>query len=193
MRTTLEVQPRVASDEVAVARVRGKGRWTAAHKRGAVLYIMSVLMIPVGLVLALFMDAGRLYVIRGQMQVAADAAALAGASGLIDGKNSDSIQARAAHYAAANLVGNSPPSLDSLVMNTDSGTLRVVLSHQTGPLFLAPGGITVRMSAKAKADLLNQENIVGRPIPQGNAYGWWKNAEEKSQAAKDSGLVRLGS
>jgi Putative Flp pilus-assembly TadE/G-like len=190
-----EVQPQGANSETTVVRVREKGRLNAANnERGMALYVMAVLMVPVGLVLALFMDAGRLYVVRGQMQVAADAAALAAASGLIQGQDADSIQARAAYYAAANLVETASPHLDSLTMNTDAGTLRVVLSHQTGALFLAPGGITVRMAAEAKADLVDQENEIGRPIPNGNAYGWWKHEKDKSEmAGKDSGLVKLGS
>jgi Flp pilus assembly protein TadG len=189
-------QLQLAKTEATAARIRSKGRSTnaARDERGIALYLMAVLMIPVGLFLALLMDAGRLYVIRGQMQVAADAAALAAASGLIEGENRGSIEARAAHYAAANLVGTTGPSLESLTMDTEAGTLRVVLNHQTGALFLAPGGITVRMAAEAKADLVDQENEVGRPIPQGNAYGWWKHEKEKSQmAGSDSGMVRLGS
>ena len=193
---TIEEQPPAAKmTESAVAPVRGKGRWmnAAQNERGMALVIMAVLMIPVGLLLALFMDAGRLYVIRGQMQVAADAAALAAASGFIDGTKSDAIQARAANYVAANPIGTVPASIESLTMNTDAGTLSLVLRFQTGSLFWAPGGITVRIGAKARADLV-QENEVGRPIPKGNAYGWWKNEKEGSMmAGKDSGMVRLGS
>lgn len=190
MPITIEEQP------TAIAPVRGKKSWmnAAQNERGMALGIMAVLMIPVGLLVALFMDAGRLYVIRGQMQVTADAAALAAASGFIDGISSESIQANAAYYVAANPIGAVPASIESLILNTDAGTVSLVISHQTGPLFWAPAGITVRIGAKAKADLVTQENQVGRPIPNGNAYGWWKHEKEGSlMAGQDSGMVRLGS
>jgi uncharacterized membrane protein len=165
----------------------------AQNERGMALGIMAALMIPVGLLLALFMDAGRLYVIRGQMQVAADAAALAAASGFIDGVKDNAIQARAADYVAANPIGTVPASIESLTMDPDAGTLSLVLRYQTGSLFWAPGGITVRIGANARVDLV-RENEIGRPIPNGNAYGWWKQKKEGSlMAGTDSGLVRLGS
>jgi Flp pilus assembly protein TadG len=194
---TIEEQPTAAQiTEPAVAPVRGKKRWmnTARNERGMALGIMAVLMIPVGFLLALFMDAGRLYVIRGEMQLTADAAALAAASGFIDGVTSESIQALAAYYVAANPIGAVPASIESLTLNTEAGALSLVLSHQTGPLFWAPAGITVRIGAKAKAGLVTEENQTGRPIPNGNAYGWWKHDKEGSlMAGKDSGMVRLGS
>ena len=186
----------IEEQRTAIAPVREKKSWINAvqNERGMALGIMAVLMIPVGLLVALFMDAGRLYVIRGQMQVTADAAALAAASGFIDGVTSESIQANAEYYVAANPIGAVPASIESLILNTDAGTVSLVLRHQTGPLFWAPAGITVRIGAKAKADLVTQENHVGRPIPKGNAYGWWKNENEGSlMAGKDSGMVRLGS
>jgi hypothetical protein len=187
---TLEERP------TAIAPVRAKKRWinAAQNERGMTLGIMAVLMIPVGFLAALFMDAGRLYVIRGQMQVTADAAALAAASGFIDGITSESIQETAAYYVAANPIGAVPASIESLTLNTEAGTLSLVLSHQTEPLFWAPAGITVRIGAEAKADLVTEEGQVGRPIPNGNAYGWWKNDKEGGlMAGKDSGMVRLGS
>ena len=138
------------------------------------------------------MDAGRLYVTRGRMQVAADAAALAGASGFIDGnEEGDSVQARAAQFVAANPIGTHPATLESLSMNTDSGMLSLVLSHRTGSLLLAPDGITIRIRAKARAKLV-QPGQVGLPIPKENAFNWWKH-DEISPGASDSGIVRLGS
>jgi hypothetical protein len=152
---------------------------------------MVILLVPLGLFVALFMDAARLYVMRGRMQVAADAAALAAASGFIDGDVKDhSIESRAAHYVAANPIGTVPATLESLIMNGDSGTVSLVLSHQTGSLLLAPDGITIRIRANARAGLV-QPGQVGRPIPNGNAFGWWKH--KANPAGNDSGLVWLGS
>jgi hypothetical protein len=161
-------------------------------ERGMALFIMVALMIPLGLLMALFMDMGRLYVMRGRMQVAADAAALAGASGFIDGNvGGDSVEARVVHYVAANPIDTVPAVLESLTMNTDSGTLSLVLSHQASSLLLAPEGITMRIGAKAKATLV-QPGEIGRPVPNGNAFGWWKK-EKTISAGKDSAMVRLGS
>jgi hypothetical protein len=164
----------------------------AHDERGMALLIIVALLIPMSLLVALFTDVARLYVMRGRMQVAADAAALAAASGFIDGNvKGDSVEARAAHYVAANPIGAVPATLEDLTMNSDSGTLSLVLSHGTGSLLLAPNGITMRISAKAKA-MLVAPGEVGRPIPNGNAFGWWKK-DKSSPAGKDSGLVRLGS
>jgi hypothetical protein len=161
-------------------------------ERGMALFILVVLLIPLGLLMALFADMGRLYVMRGRMQVAADAAALAGASGFIDGNvGGDSVEARVIHYVAANLIDTVPAVLESLTMNTDSGTLSLVLSHQASSLLLAPEGITMRIGAKAKATLA-QPGEIGRPVPNGNAFGWWKK-EKTISAGKDSAMVRLGS
>lgn len=90
----------------------------AQDRRGMALNLTVILLVPLGFLVALFMDMGRLYVVRGQMQVAADAAALAGASGFIDGnKEGDSVQVRAAHYVAANPIGAAPAALESLTVN----------------------------------------------------------------------------
>jgi hypothetical protein len=162
------------------------------HERGAVLVIVVALLIPLGLLGALFADMGRLYVMRGRMQVAADAAALAAASGFIDGNvKGDSVEARAAYYLAANPIDTVPAILESLTMNTDSATLSLVLRHQTGSLLLAPGGITIRIGAKARAKLV-QPGEVGRPIPKGNAFGWWKH-DKTNPGVTDSGVVKLSS
>ena len=161
-------------------------------ERGMALFIMVAFLIPLGLLMALFTDMGRLYVMRGRMQVAADAAALAGASGFIDGDvGGDSVEARVIHYVAANLIDTVPAVLESLTMNTDSGTLSLVLSHQASSLLLAPEGITMRIGAKAKA-MLVQPGEIGRPVPHGNAFGWWKK-DKAISAGTDSAVVRLGS
>jgi hypothetical protein len=185
-------QDEVRPGEVFSAAIEDVESKAAASERGMALFILVVLLIPLGLLMALFADMGRLYVMRGRMQVAADAAALAGASGFIDGNvDGDSVEARVVHYVAANLIDTVPAVLESLTMNTDSGTLSLVLSHQASSLLLAPDGITMRIGAKAKATLV-QPGEIGRPVPNGNAFGWWKK-EKTISAGKDSAMVRLGS
>jgi hypothetical protein len=170
----------------------GQDGLRASDERGMAMFIMVALLIPLGLLVALFMDMGRLYALRGRMQVAADAAALAGASGFIDGTGTgDSVEARVAYYVAANPIAEVPATIDSLTIEPDSGTLSLVLSYHATPLLLAPAGIILRIGAKAKATLVT-EGEIGRPIPQGNAYGWWKK-DKTISAGHDSATVKLGS
>jgi putative Flp pilus-assembly TadE/G-like protein len=171
----------------------------ARTDRGTALPFMVIAMIPLGMLMAAFMDAARLYVTLAQMQVAADAAALAGASGFIDGDNEgDSIQARVEHYVEANAIGEVPAIVDSLTMNLDSGTLRLVLRHPTGSLLLFPEGMTLRARSQAKA-MLAGAGETGRAIPNGNAFGWWRRetadseVSDTSSGGSESALVKLGS
>jgi hypothetical protein len=159
-------------------------------KRGAALVIFVLLLMPVSLLSALFMDAARLYTLRARMQVAADAAVLAAASGLIDGdEKGDSVLARAQYYVGRNTINSAPALLESLTVNTDAGTVGVVLKHQTGALLLAPGGLLMRIKGKAGVRRAHLGET-GRPIPQGNAFGWWKQ-DKDNPAAKDSAVVKL--
>jgi uncharacterized iron-regulated membrane protein len=192
--TQQELQATRRAPGVPVAAALGKARrWGGLkNERGAALHLIVISLIPVGLFTALFMDAGRLYVMRGRMQVAADAAALAGASGFIDGnEEGDSVQSRAAHYVAANPIGAVPAALESLAIDPDSGRLSLVIRLETGSLLLAPGGITIRVRSQARAKLA-QAGQVGRPVPEGNAFGWWKQ-DETNPGGSDSAVVRLGS
>jgi hypothetical protein len=139
------------------------------------------------------MDTARLYVIRGRMQAAADAAALAAASAFIDGdKAGDSVQARAAHYVTANAIGSAPATIESLAVDLDSGKLQLVLSYATGSMLLLPGGVTLRVRSAARAQRA-QPGEIGRPIPNGNAFGWWKDGDDGLTESSDSAVVRLSS
>jgi hypothetical protein len=159
-------------------------------RAGSAPQLMVLLLVPMGFIGALAMDAGRLYMVRGEMQVAADAAALAGASSFLDGEDAgDSVQARAEHFVAANPIVNVPAVLESLSFNADSGTLKLVLSYHTGSLILAPDGMTMRSRAGARAELVKPGQI-GRLIPSENPLHWWKQ-DEASPGGADSGLVIL--
>ena len=159
-------------------------------KRGLALVIVVLLLMPVSLLSALFMDAARLYAVRARLQVAADAAVLAAASGLIDGdEKGDSVRARAEYYVGRNTINSAPALLESLTLNAAAGTVSLVLKHQTGALLLAPGGLLMRIEVKAGVRRA-QVGETGRPIPQGNAFGWWKQ-DQDNPAAKDSAVVKL--
>jgi Flp pilus assembly protein TadG len=165
--------------------------------RGTALPFLVIAMVPLGILTAAFMDAARLYVTRAQMQVAADAGALGGASGFIDGDaDGDSVEARVLHYVEANAIGQVPAIVDTLTVDLDAGTVSLVLRHRTGSLLLAPGGMTMRARATARSRLAGPGEV-GRPIPNGNAYGWYNKDEtqkdETQGGGTDSAVVKLGS
>ena len=171
----------------------GSSLEASRRDRGAALVFAVLLLLPLGVLGAYFMDTARLYVIRGRMQAAADAAALAAASAFIDGDaNGDSVQARAAHYVTANAIGSAPATLESLAVDLDSGKLQLVLSYATGSMLLLPGGVTLRVRSSARAQLA-QPGEIGRPIPNGNAFGWWKDGDDGLTESSDSAVVRLSS
>ena len=164
-----------------------------SNDRGTALPFLVMAMVPIGILTATFMDAARLYVMRAQMQVAADAGALGGASGFIDGDaDGDSVEARVAHYVEANLIGAVPAIVDSLTMDLDAGTVSLVLRHPTGSLLLFPDGMIIRARASASSQL-TEPGEVGRPVHNGNAYGWWKKDHFQGGVGTDSALVKLGS
>jgi len=159
-------------------------------RAGSAPQLMVLLLIPMRLMGAVAVDAARLYMVRGKMQLAADAAALAGASSFLDEADAgDSVQARAQHFVAANPIVNAPAVLESLSFNADSGTLKLVLSYHTGSLILGPNGMTMRVRAGARAELVRPGQI-GRLIPSENPLHWWKQ-NEATPGGADSGLVIL--
>jgi hypothetical protein len=189
-RNSEETEKKVIECERSTASIGAGKSKPIQDRRGAALLATVILLLPLGCLAALFLDVGRLYAIRARMQVAADAAALAAASGLIDGDDEgDSVQARAQYYVAMNPIEYTPAFLELLQLNADLGTIRVILRYQTGPLLWAPGGLTLRMVAGARAQKV-QPGETGRPIPHGNAFGWWKH-DKINAGAQDSGVVKL--
>jgi hypothetical protein len=179
--------------KAAVQQLARSLRRGCRDRAGMALQLTVLLLVPAGLMFALAMDAGRLFVVRGEMQVAADAAALAGASSFIDGdEGGDAAQVRAQHFVTANPIGSVAAVLESLTVNPDSGTLKLVLRYQTGSLLLAPGGLTIRSRAGARARLV-QPGQTGRAIPNENRLHWWKQDEIIPAGAADSGRVTLTS
>ena len=89
-------------------------RRRAAQERGATAVIVALLMVPMLGFTAIAVDVGRVYAERAQLQVAADAAALAVAQDCARGNCGD-IQATASAMVAANETGSTaaPPVLSS--------------------------------------------------------------------------------
>jgi Flp pilus assembly protein TadG len=157
------------------------------QRRGHTLALLAMLLMPALGFVAVSMDLGIVYAMRARLQLAADAAVLAGAQEFITG---GSVETYVTSYLAKNPIGENPATIEQLVVNTDSGLVQLTIGYQTAPLFLAPQGVGLRVRAGARAQLTKPAEK-GRPVPPGNAYGWYK--KDKSSPGKDSALVRLTS
>jgi hypothetical protein len=123
-----------------------------SNRRGTTLAMLGVLLLPLTVLASVFVDMGRVYVYRAEMQLAADAAALAGGSGLIDGdEDGELVIARIHQYVNRNRIGGQHAHVDSIVIDHDAGRLHLVLGYETDALILAGGGI--RLQARAGAQV----------------------------------------
>lgn len=126
------------------------------NRRGATLVAFGLLLLPMVFLSALVLDMGKVYVLRAEAQLAADAAALAGGSGFIDGEGGGLVVARVHHYVNDNFIGGTKAAVDSIVINVAQAKVRLVLSYETGPLLLAESGF--RLQARAGAQVTEEEN-----------------------------------
>ena len=156
-------------------------------RRGTTLSIMAALLVPALGFCALTMDLGLVYALKAEMQRAADAAVLAGAQEFITG---GSVETYVRSYLEKNPVGNTVATVEHLVIDTDSGRVDLTIGYRTQALLLAPSGVGLRVRSGATAKLTNPGEV-GKPVPPGNAYGWYK--KEKSNPGKDSAFARLTS
>lgn len=108
----------------------------ATRERGLVLVLMAVLLVGIIGLMALAVDVGYLYVVQADLQTAADAAALAGASGL--SISAEEARRRAAAYARKNHAGGSA----------------VILAESDVEILTAPGSgaDSVRVTAQRRRD-----------------------------------------
>jgi hypothetical protein len=128
------------------------------NRRGATLVVFGLLLLPLVFLASLFLDLGRVYAFRSEVQLAADAAALAGASALVDGDEDGGIvTARVHQFVNENRIGDGHAQVDSLVIDHDAGTLYLVLGYESGPLMLAGSGIRLHVRAGAR---VTEETVV---------------------------------
>ncbi len=156
-------------------------------RRGTTLSIMAALLVPALGVCALTMDLGLVYALKAEMQRAADAAVLAGAQEFITG---GSVETYVMSYLEKNPVGNTVATVEQLVIDTDSARVNLTIGYHTRALILAPNGVGLTVRSEATAELTDPGEV-GKPVPPGNAYGWYK--KEKSNPGKDSAFARLTS
>ncbi len=128
-------------------------------RHGATLVVIGLLLIPFTLLASLFLDLGKVYAFRSEAQLAADAAALAGGSGLMEGGDGGGglATARVHQYVNENEIGQGHAEVDSLLVDVAAGRLDLVLGYETGPLMMAPSGI--RLQARAGAQV-SEETLV---------------------------------
>ena len=121
------------------------------NRRGATLAILGLLLLPLVVLASLFLDLGRVYAFRAEAQIAADAAALAGGSALIDTEEGDGLViARVHQYVNQNEIGGQHAQVDSIMIDRSAGTVHVVLGYETGALMLAGPGIRVHARSGAR-------------------------------------------
>jgi Flp pilus assembly protein TadG len=117
-------------------------------RRGQNLVLLAVLMTVLLGVLAIAIDAGRLYLERRRMQNAADAAALAGAQELCFGSGQQGPAEAIARDYATNRNGAQAAAIEWV----DRWTIRVVASETVGNFFAGAIGVqTSDVSARATA------------------------------------------
>jgi uncharacterized membrane protein len=160
------------------------------NTRGQTIVLFAVLVTGLLLFLLGILDLGLLRTKRATLQHAADAAVLAGASGFLDGDpGGDSARVRVAQYVELNPVAGQVPEIDSIGVFPESAVAAVQLSLYTPALF-ARSGITLRAYAAARVSLVT-EGQTGRPVPNGNAYGWYRQEKNSKPGASDSARIAL--
>ena len=132
-------------------------------RRGTTLVVIGLLLIPLTLLASLFLEMGKVYAYRTEAQLSADAAALAGGSGLLEAGDGGGIAtARVHRYVNQNKVGDSHGYVDTLVVDVGAKTLHLVVGYETGPLMWAPSGIRLRVQAGAEVSggtLVSDEGV----------------------------------
>ena len=133
------------------------------NERGVVGIILAIAIVALLLVVALVVDVGQAYVKRSQLQTVVDAAALAAAQDLSQGK-SESIALQSAETYANDNTDDSFDSLDITFSDDiddsddEADTVRVVAKQSESTFFARIGGIDifqVAAEAEAKGQLAN--------------------------------------
>jgi Flp pilus assembly protein TadG len=126
-------------------------------RRGAVSVLVAIALVALLGLVASSIDLGRVAMARQQLQNAADAAALAGASALQQGMNAAAGKQAAVETAAANAVLGTPVTLDPNVdvvigsRNTTTGVITPWTVGADGAASMTDGDSAVRVTARRTA------------------------------------------
>lgn len=118
-------------------------------RRGATLVVVAVSATALFGIATGVLELGRLHLYVAQAQRAADAAALAGASGF---PSEDSVRARAAQFAAANTIAGAAATITRLTLDPATQAVRVRVASPTARLAFWPAGVVVERLAGARRD-----------------------------------------
>ena len=150
-----------------------KSGQTKSSERGSVIAIVAVSAVFVLGFFTLSLDAGRLYVLKEQLQTAADAGALAGAS-LLPGSPTGATTA-----AINTVVANGVPAQDvSATVSGATGTQLTVTITERAPLFFGPliGIPSAQVSAVAGA-AIGQLTTFSGLLPLGVEFSTWTTGQ----------------
>ena len=136
-------------------------------EKGAVMVIAALMMVTLLSIAAIALDVGHLYVVKAKLQSAADAAALAGATTLMDSHDVAIADSQGAVYVAHNLSGTYQYSSQSII---PTSTFTVSLSQDVNFYFAPIMGIkssSVRATATASANtIIALSNVVPFAVVQ---------------------------
>lgn len=157
------------------------------HERGQAVVMLALMLAGLLLAVGLAVDAGALYSVRRTAQVAADAAAWAGAVVLYDGGTSDA--ARAAALVDAQRNGHATGGTTSVTVFApasagpfagDLRTVEVVIERSVRTSFLGAGSL---MSVRVRA--------VGAALPFRSAHAILALSRDAPEALRTDGLGSL--
>ncbi len=140
-----------------------KGRFdlmaTLRSEKGSALIMVAVALLGIGAIAAISMDGAMMLATRNQLQSAADAAALAGASGLVEGDQDLAVEraiAFAGHNEAVLDAGRSSVVITAADIEFPAADIIRVTAHRT-----AAGGDPLRLFFRRLANpaALNQADI----------------------------------
>ena len=141
------IQPLIPNEFSADIRT-GKMRRARHSERGTLLPLLAVMIVVLVLFAGLVIDVGALQQVRGQEQIAADAAAVAGAMEMLPGGNGSSWAVKAAANTAA-WNGFSDGAKNTTVTVTPNATT---------------GQVTVQITRNANTYFMNMLNLRTMPV-----------------------------
>lgn len=139
----------------------------ARDRRGNVMMLWVMLLIPLVALVGSAVDLGTGYVARKQMQVACDAAVLAGRRAMTNGAVDDTVRAEAAKFFNFNFPQGflgSAPFAPSITSTTDSKTTVVIKAATTVPTSIMRmfgyTSLPVNVTCNASQDFVNTDIVL---------------------------------
>lgn len=136
-------------------------------RKGNVLILWAAFLIPLVAVVGSAIDLGTGYVTRKQMQIACDAAALAGRRAMTDGSVNDAVKAEVTKFFSFNFkqgTFGSAGFVPAVTSTTDSKTTVVISAQTTVPTTMMKmfgfRSLPVNVTCNASQDLVNTDIVL---------------------------------